>query len=45
MVDYDLQREIRRTIKQHLRAGGVNEKAPEALATGIVDLAKRRTTL
>ena len=40
----DLQREIRRTIKQHLRARGVTEKALEALATGIVDLAKRRTT-
>ena len=40
----DLQREIRRTIKQHLRARGITEKALEALATGIVDLAKRRTT-
>ena len=41
----DLQREIRRTIKQHLRARGVTENALEALATGIVGLAKRRTTL
>jgi type I restriction enzyme R subunit len=39
----DLQREIRRTIKLHLRARRITEKAIEALATGIVDLAKRRT--
>ena len=38
----DLQREIRRTIKQHLRARGITEDAIEALAAGIVDLAKRR---
>ena len=41
----DLQREIRRTIKLHLRARRVAEKELEALATGIVDLAKRRTTV
>ena len=40
----DLQREIRRTIKQHLRARGITEEALDALAAGIVDLAKRRTT-
>ena len=39
----DLQREIRRTIKLHLRARGITEKALEALAAGIVDLAKRRS--
>ena len=41
----DLQREIRRTIKLHLRARGITEDAVEALATSIVDLAKVRADL
>ena len=41
----DLQREIRRTIKLHLRARGITEDAVEALATRIVDLAKVRADL
>ena len=40
----DLQREIRRTIKQHLRARGITQDAIEALAAGIVDLAKGRAS-
>ena len=38
----DLQREMRRTIKQHLRARGLPADDMEALAAGIVDLAKVR---
>ena len=39
----DLQREIRRTIKKHLRARGITDEAIESLATGIVGLAKVRS--
>ena len=38
----DLQRQMRRTIKQHLRARGLAEDDMEALTLGIVDLAKVR---
>ena len=38
----DLQREMRRTIKQRLRARGLPADDMEALAAGIVDLAKVR---
>ena len=38
----DLQRQMRRTIKLHLRARGLADDDMEALAAGIVDLAKVR---
>ena len=38
----DLQRKMRQTIKQHLRARGLADDDMEALAVGIVDLAKVR---
>ena len=38
----DLQREMRKVIKQHLRARGLADDDLEALAVGIVDLAKVR---
>ena len=38
----DLQRQMRQTIKQHLRARGIAGDDVEALAAGIVDLAKVR---
>ena len=38
----DLQRQMRKTIKQHLRARGLADDDLEGLAAGIVDLAKTR---
>ena len=38
----DLQRQMRRTIKRHLRARGLADDDMESLAAGIVDLAKVR---
>ena len=39
----DVQRQMRRGIKRHLRAGGLESEAVEKLATDIVDLTKVRT--
>ena len=38
----DVQRQMRRGIKRHLRAGGLGSEAVEKLATDIVDLTKVR---